>query len=397
MTFFLHRREGAKAVLLLCLFLFGGIGASAQTGKRVSLITCGPGLEFIGASFGHTAIRITDSARGTDAVYNYGTFDFGAPNFELRFAQGTLPYRLSSYPFASFLNEYAENGRSVTEQVMAFDSARAARLEDFLEENLLPQNREYIYSSVYDNCATRVRDALEAALGKDLRWGRAVPGKSGQTFRQSFMPHLATDPWQAFGIAVLSGRPVDQTMDNRQAMYLPRFLERATATASLAGKPLVVSTERLLPARVQLPPERRTGPAFWAVLGLAAVVCTLTILPAARKKVGLAPANALIFLSGLLGLLMLVMWLATDHRICRDNLNLLWALPTNVIAAWMPARKRTRYALIALLCILVVPALHAAGAQVFPLAQLWPLLLALAVSHGMVFRLGRVGTPAHHA
>ena len=46
-------------------------------GLQVSIITCGPGTDLYSV-YGHSAVRIVDSMRGTDKVYNYGTFDFYA-------------------------------------------------------------------------------------------------------------------------------------------------------------------------------------------------------------------------------------------------------------------------------------------------------------------------------
>ncbi|MEO6893911.1 MAG: DUF4105 domain-containing protein, partial [Ginsengibacter sp.] len=51
---------------------------------RISLLTATPGEELY-STFGHSALRITDTARNTDIVYNYGTFNFEEPNFYLKF------------------------------------------------------------------------------------------------------------------------------------------------------------------------------------------------------------------------------------------------------------------------------------------------------------------------
>jgi hypothetical protein len=60
---------------------------------RISLLTCAPGEELY-STFGHTAIRVTDSTAGTDEVYNYGTFEF-APDFYYKFVKGKLLYALA--------------------------------------------------------------------------------------------------------------------------------------------------------------------------------------------------------------------------------------------------------------------------------------------------------------
>jgi hypothetical protein len=398
--------KGARLVWALCLFFFGvSADGSAQlpdtskrtSGLRVSLLTCGPGTEFIGASFGHNGIRIIDSTTGNDQVYNYGTFDFSAPNFELRFAQGTLPYRLATDPFAAFMAEYVHYGRSVNEQVFNLTQEEAKRLHDLLEENLLPQNREYIYSSVYDNCATRVRDLLQKTAQGKLQWGKARPRKSwrpNKTFRQVFNAHLTAEPWQRFGINILCGTNVDQRMTNEQAMYIPSYLARAADGASIWGRKLVAQSAELLPQRIHIPAEPAVSPVLFGTLGFALLVCPALLLPAARRMRG-GVINLMLIITGLLGWFMLLMWLGTDHRICENNLNLLWALPTNLFAAFAPMRKRSRYAVVALLLLLLVPALHLLGVQEFPLAELWPILLAEIIVYGMIFRLARQSSARH--
>ena len=42
---------------------------------------------------------------------------------------------------------------------------------------------------------------------------------------------------------------------------------------------------------------------------------------------------------GLMGCFMLFMWFGTDHELCRDNYNLLWALPTHLIAVFYVQKK----------------------------------------------------------
>ena len=66
---------------------------AATDSVRVSLLTCAAGGE-IYSLFGHTAIRYENYTRGIDAVFNYGMFNFNAPNFIFRFALGETDYQL---------------------------------------------------------------------------------------------------------------------------------------------------------------------------------------------------------------------------------------------------------------------------------------------------------------
>src|SRR3954453_17973897 len=106
-----------RLALVFCLFNILFVAAQAQDSSschvRVSLLTCASGQELY-STFGHTAIRITDSVRRTDIVYNYGTFDFDDPAFYTKFVRGKLDYFLSVASFPDFMYEYEEEQRSVT-------------------------------------------------------------------------------------------------------------------------------------------------------------------------------------------------------------------------------------------------------------------------------------------
>ena len=112
-------------VLGLSLLLFASsLSSHAQSPLSDSacaayVLTCGPGDDFY-TTFGHSAIRICDSARGIDLVYNYGTFDFNTPHFYWKFMRGQLDYQLGRCPFQQFLAEYASEGRSVSQQRWPF-------------------------------------------------------------------------------------------------------------------------------------------------------------------------------------------------------------------------------------------------------------------------------------
>jgi hypothetical protein len=46
------------------------------------------------------------------------------------------------------------------------------------------------------------------------------------------------------------------------------------------------------------------------------------------------------FLTGTLGVILILMWVATDHSMTKDNFNLLWAWPTHsIIAFFITGRK----------------------------------------------------------
>jgi len=72
---------------------------------EISIITVGPGANLVD-SFGHSAIRVKDESKGVDMAYNYGMYDFEAPNFYANFAKGKLLYSLGRYRFNNFMTYY---------------------------------------------------------------------------------------------------------------------------------------------------------------------------------------------------------------------------------------------------------------------------------------------------
>ena len=58
---------------------------------RLSLLTIAP-TNVIYNEFGHTALRIYDPVNQVDLCYNYGVYDFEAPNFVMKFVRCKLPY-----------------------------------------------------------------------------------------------------------------------------------------------------------------------------------------------------------------------------------------------------------------------------------------------------------------
>ena len=173
--------------LFLCLPF---IAVQAQEHKRdtpdsirISLLTCASGEE-IYSLFGHTAIRYENHTRGIDAVFNYGIFNFNAPNFILRFALGETDYQLGVNSYERFAAEYHYLERDVWQQELNLTPQEKERLIALLEENYRPENRVYRYNFFYDNCATRPRDLIEKSIDGSLQYAdNMTDTDTGVTFR----------------------------------------------------------------------------------------------------------------------------------------------------------------------------------------------------------------------
>ena len=305
---------------------------------KISLLTCSAGEELY-TSFGHTGIRIVDSTRHSDVVFNYGTFEFDQPNFYMKFIRGKLNYMISEDSYDDFMEEYRETQRSVTEQDLNLNDEEKKWVIRFLYNNYLPQNRNYKYDFLYDNCATRIRDILFNKIsGVSLTAPIVQPNT---TFRDLIYFYLdrAGQPWSKLGIDILLGSPVDKKLDNNTCMFLPDFLRKAANAAVIHGQPYVLAERKLIDAPPLNQPQGKYAP---LIIFIIVCVALLSVYFFCRKNVFLTHLldSALLYLTGLLGLFLLFMWFGTDHQTCLYNYNLLWAIPANFFAAFFVWKKR---------------------------------------------------------
>lgn len=368
--------------LLTLLFILSTLFVQAQKDSttmpayRVSLITCGPGAE-IYSVFGHSAIRVEDRLNGTDWVYNYGTFDGYEENFELKFMQGKLLYYLSVEDYNDFVDAYNIEGRWVHEQAFIADTATIQRMVKLLEQNSLPENRAYKYDFFFDNCATRIRDIIQKSYHNQLHFATVSTKDKPITYRQMINYYLRHNAWERLGINIVLGSKIDQVMSNEQIMFLPDYLEKAVMGAQYDGKSIVSATKIINDG------EQFKYQQNYIIIIILASVILLFLLGfkyAAFQKVQKIISTLVLFLTGLLGLIILTMWFATDHQTCVENYNLLWALPTNLI--YLIRKKKDKYALVAALLALSSFVVHLIGLQQLLLPEMALLVLLVILVFG---------------
>ncbi|MCA6449356.1 MAG: DUF4105 domain-containing protein [Chitinophagaceae bacterium] len=324
-----------KAFFSILLFLLCGLYGSAQdnrSGLRISVLTCAPGQELY-STFGHTAIRVVDSIQHTDIVYNYGTFDFSDPDFYSKFTRGKLDYFLSIASLPDFMYEYRSENRDVYEQVLALSEQSKKAIQQALNETLSGAARYYKYDFLYNNCTSRVRDIIMRYGGLEADQ-QLVP--SGTSFRDMLHEYLdkGNQAWSKFGIDLVLGSPIDKKAGIAESMFLPDYLMKGI-DSSVRSKYHKVLGEKILINRGTAQPEpfRDTPLLLFSVI--AVIVGVLSLL---KNKTAVQLSRVfdfVLFLStGLIGCLLLFMWLGTDHSACAANYNLLWAMPLNVLAAF---------------------------------------------------------------
>ena len=293
------------------------------------------------STFGHNAFRVVDSSTNTDIVFNYGTFDFYDPDFYEKFVKGKLLYFVAIDSLKSFLQEYEYFKRGVTEQVLDLSCIEKQNMLAALYENAKEENKYYRYDFNYDNCTTRLRDMLEKITGQKLQTKNILP-HSNTTFRDLIHIYLnrGGQQWSKFGIDILLGSPLDKKVTNSEAMFLPDYLMMAFDSATYRNIQLVSEKKILINAFENLKSNSLFNP-LTVFIAFFLLVAVLSFLKNNKWKRFFTFFDSLFFLLlGLLGVLLVFMWFATDHAMCKNNFNLLWALPTHLLIAFMLFTKK---------------------------------------------------------
>lgn len=320
--------------LLTIVFFLACQALAAQTlsdSATISLMTVAPG-KFVYSTFGHSALRVRDPEARFDRCYNYGTFDFEQPNFVLKFCQGRLLYNLDIETYRSFEYGNLRDRRPMQEQQLNLNKEQRQRLFELLEENYKEENRYYQYDFFYDNCATRIRDIVEETFFHQIRYDTAfLPLRA--TMRQLLQPYLDEKPWLGFGIDLVLGLPADRVANASHYMFLPDYVHHLFAKAATPdGNPLVLR-ERNIPEKQPPPPSFMPGPLdrpLW-VMGFIVVIGLLSMADPRTEKVF---DTVFWFVLGLAGLIIFLLWFATDHSATKSNMNILWAWPTHLFFFW---------------------------------------------------------------
>ena len=332
----------SKRILTLLLVVYSFV-CSAQFAElsdssKISLLTCAPGNELYSA-FGHTGIRVVDYITKKDVVFSFGTFDDQQPYFYVNFVKGRMIYSISKDTFPDFMLEYIMEKRSVTEQDLNLDNADKKRIYQLLEINYLPQNRLYPYDFFWDNCATRQRDLFEKVLGSRLEYrsDSSCGFAQNKTMHDMLRLYVHDRPWVDFGFDLILGLPCEVKATPRAQTFLPDYLAKLYACATIDGKPLVTSTHTLLDLKdtfIETP--------FKPIhLTLALLVAGFfVIFMERRRNKHYYNFDFWVFLiAGLFGIFFICLWAFTTHYSLPKNMNMLWLMPTHFIAALLLLKK----------------------------------------------------------
>lgn len=296
---------------IFIIFLFSHL-SYANDKIEISILTCSPGQEAYSV-FGHTSIRVVDQKNDIDEVYNFGMFDFNTPNFEYKYLKGKLKYHLGVQKTEDFIKIYTHEKRLVSEQTLNLTVNEKKKILNRLKFLYKPENRFYLYTFLEKNCSTETRDLLNY-IGTDFQ--NQELKKSNRTLINSYLPKM---PWLKLGVNLVLGKSLDDNSTRNQSMFLPDYLKKEIDYATLKGRKLVKSEQKLnsLENMGKFNFQQTFSPLL--LFSLLALLFLFWF-----------PTSVKIIISlgiGIMGLFILALWMFSGHEEVKVNLNIIWCNP----------------------------------------------------------------------
>ncbi len=335
-----------------------GTGESQGEDLAITLATFGPG-ESLESWWGHSAMVVEDRRLMQARLYNYGMFDFST-GFVHKFVQGRLEFWVADTEYVTGTYEmYRHYNRDVRLQELNLTPAQRVVLARSLADNVLPQNRDYLYHHYNDNCSTRPRDLIDKALGGQLLKATSAPAR--MSLRQQTRRYSFVSPPMSLVLDYLQNDELDRPITEREEAFLPDELERQLDRLKVTGpdgslQPAVARKTSYFAAKNG--PKVPENPPEWT-LNLLLVGCAIggagyglnrwSARGGRFPRFAWGSFNALLGLVwGALGVFLFVVGLFTNHTVAHRNENLFLinpitfaALPLGVMRIFGSARART--------------------------------------------------------
>ena len=352
---------------------------------EISILTIGPGSSLSDA-FGHSGIRVIDRVNDYDIVFNYGVYDFNAPNFYLNFLKGRPIYSLGINQFEDFYRSYVNQSRQIIEQKLNLSEYKKRVLVNKLITNSKEENKDYEYNYFKDNCSTKIGDIFNELLEEEIRnAGINLDNMNSSSFRQLEHQHVAPNSWGALGIDICLGSVIDTNITDRDLLVLPYNLKLyfdKLGNSNIKNGDFVETS--ILFGKYADYKETSLSP-LYVFLILSFIIIIVTFLDYLRITRTAVLDITILLVTGLVGLLLVYLWFFSNHVASAWNYNLLWAFPFNLILLFQLLKKKPNRWIISYLKInvlmLLLMSLHwIVGIQVFNISLI-PLILALLLRY----------------
>ncbi|MBV6644339.1 MAG: DUF4105 domain-containing protein [Cyclobacteriaceae bacterium] len=296
---------------------------------EIRIMTLGPYQAELYSAFGHSAIRVYDPGTNIDWVYHYGVFDFNQKNFYWNFARGKMLYRIGRTRYYSrFRDAYIAENRFIYEQILNLTPSENQLFFNYLENNYLPENRDYLYNYVYDNCATKIRDVVEDVIPDTIHYDYSY-AKDNFTIRDLMDLYLEQQYWGDLAIDLGLGLQIDQEAPGYDYMFLPDFIQTAFDQATIlrptGAEPLIRETIPVYKATA----EESASNFFTPLNTFVLLFFIVGFITNKNFKTGKRThwIDVILFtIVGIFGWWFVFLWAGTEH-LSKYNWNLIWAFP----------------------------------------------------------------------
>lgn len=376
-------------------------GQSNPADLTVTLVTFSPGDTLV-EWWGHSSFVVEDRTLKQARLYNFGMFGpregDDTSGFIKDFIKGRLIFWVDEESPNWTFSLYKRLNRDVRMQELDLEPSEALQIAKALATHVLPENKYYRYHHYNDNCSTRPRDMIDAAIGGQLK--AATSGPSKYTLRQQTLRYSMVSPAFSLVLDFLQGDFLDHPMTQQGDAYLPDELETQLATLQVkradgSVRPIIKKQTMWFQSTRPRPPE---WPPNWIpyelLIGLLMGAGGLALGRWARDgrrlpRVLLGLTTSLLGLVlGIFGLALGFLMTATDHDVTFGNENILQAnpltfalLPLGLMLAWGSQRavkwNRVWWTVLAALSVLGVVI------KVLPFADQanWNILVLLVPLH----------------
>ena len=345
---------------------------------EISVITFDSGKE-IYRRFGHSAIRVSDPVKNIDKLFSFGVIkniDSPAVFFRSLFAHPESIAGAVRFPDAMEYDRQTQN-RDCIEQKLNISHEDKEKIYSYLLWKTEEQNRLEKYDTTKNNCATGVRDVLKLVWAIGIAENHFLRTSAAPlTSRKQILSRLEKNEWEKLSAALLIGTAGDRAVDILDMTFFPEVLRVVLSVSKTKNAsaivPFVKSTEVIAESSSEiikaesakkkctlpfLPVSPKTifffafvSVSFFTALQVAFLFVAKKIRQRHLFELTRVIDNLMFsfdilffFLTGLIGAFILVLTIKERSGIFGGNLNFLWLLPTNIIAAFFcTTEKRSK-------------------------------------------------------
>ncbi len=351
----------------------------------ISILTIGPG-NSLSDAFGHSGIRVIDKQNNFDIVFNYGVYDYNAPNFYSNFVKGRPIYSLGLNNYEDFYNSYVKQSRQIIEQKINLSEYQKKLLVNKLITNSREANRSYQYNYFEDNCSTKIADIFNEILEKEIEnENYDLNATTLNSYRKLVYKHISPNSWGALGIDICLGAVIDRNISLKDELFLPYNLKSYFDNlGSLNIKDGNLVETNVIYGEYSDYTENSFSPVY-VILILSLIIILITFFDYIRRSKTTILDVILLLITGLIGLLLIYLWFFSNHIASAWNYNLLWAMPFNLILVYGLLKKNKSkwilsYLKFSILMLLLLSLHWVIGVQVFNISLI-SLILALIIRY----------------